>query len=69
MLLFLIKVKSKDGGTKVGKIAKEWGDMTDLIRETFTDADNFGISFPQDLDVKIKAVLLGACILIVSFSK
>ena len=26
----------------------------------------FGINFPMDLDVKIKAVLLGACFLIVS---
>jgi hypothetical protein len=25
------------------------------------DADNFVISFPQELEVKMKAVLLGAC--------
>lgn len=52
-----------DESTKVGKISKQW---TGLVRETFTDADNFGISFPMDLDVKIKAVLFGACFLIVS---
>lgn len=54
-------VYSKDGETKVGKITKSW---SGFAREAFTDADNFGISFPMDLDVKIKAVLLGACFLI-----
>lgn len=34
----------------------------------FTDADFFGISFPMDLDVKMKAVCMGACFLIVSIS-
>lgn len=37
-----------------------------LLREAFTDADNFGIQFPMDLDVRMKAVMLGACFLIVS---
>ncbi|XP_004930221.1 phospholipid scramblase 1 [Bombyx mori] len=55
------EVYSKDGETKVGKITKSW---SGFAREAFTDADNFGISFPMDLDVKIKAVLLGACFLI-----
>lgn len=32
----------------------------------FTDADYFGITFPMDLDVRMKAVMLGACFLIVS---
>ena len=30
----------------------------------FTDAQNFGLTFPIDLDVKMKAVLLGATFLI-----
>ena len=35
----------------------------------FTDADNFGLSFPLDLDVNVKASLLAATFLIVlSFS-
>ncbi len=55
-----------DESTKVGRIAKQW---TGLVREAFTDADNFGISFPMDLDVKIKAALFGACFLIVSKNK
>ncbi|XP_055304798.1 phospholipid scramblase 1-like [Sitodiplosis mosellana] len=48
-------------GTQVGKISKQW---SGLAREFFTEADNFGISFPMDLDVRMKAVMLGACILI-----
>ncbi|XP_043486216.1 phospholipid scramblase 1-like isoform X2 [Polistes fuscatus] len=55
------KVKSADGVHRVGVISKQWSGIS---REIFTDADNFGISFPIDLDVKIKAVLLGACLLI-----
>lgn len=50
-------------GRQVGKINKQW---SGLARELFTDSDHFGISFPMDLDVRMKAVLLGACFLIVS---
>lgn len=56
---------SLDNSTVVGKISKKW---SGFLREMFTDADYFGISFPIDLDVHIKAVLLGACLLIVSSS-
>lgn len=52
-------------GDEVGKISKQW---SGLVREMFTDADFFGINFPMDLDVKMKAVMLGACMLIVSGS-
>ncbi|XP_076335619.1 phospholipid scramblase 1-like isoform X1 [Tachypleus tridentatus] len=55
------KVLSRDGGTQVGKITKQW---TGFIREVFTDADHFGITFPMNLEVNIKALLLGACFLI-----
>lgn len=34
------------------------------MQEGFTDANNFGISFPMDLDIKINAMMLGACFLI-----
>ena len=47
----------------VGKISKQWGG---LAQEWFTKADNFGVNFPVDLDVKVKASLLGALFLIVS---
>ncbi len=55
-----------DESTKVGRIAKQW---SGLLREALTDADHFKISFPMDLDVKIKAALFGACFLIVSRHK
>lgn len=55
------KILSNDKSAVVGKISKQWGG---LIREMFTDADAFGISFPLDLDVRMKAVMLGACFLI-----
>jgi len=48
-------------GKEVGKISKKW---SGLSKELFTDADNFGINFPIDLDVKVKATLLGALFLI-----
>ncbi|KAI4900171.1 hypothetical protein NFI96_023898 [Prochilodus magdalenae] len=55
------ELKGKDGGKSIGRISKQW---TGLLKEVFTDADNFGIQFPLDMDVKMKAVLMGACFLI-----
>ncbi|XP_074689949.1 phospholipid scramblase 1-like isoform X1 [Strix aluco] len=55
------EVKSVDESSTVGRISKQW---TGFLKEAFTDADNFGISFPMDLDVKMKAVMIGACFLI-----
>lgn len=52
-----------DEVSKIGKISKQW---SGLMREIFSDSDNFGIQFPMDLDVRIKAVMIGACFLIVS---
>ncbi|XP_060595303.1 phospholipid scramblase 2-like [Ruditapes philippinarum] len=54
-------VNANDGHTQVGKVSKQW---SGLLKEMFTDADNFGISFPVNLDVKLKAVMLGAVFLI-----
>ena len=48
-------------GTQVGLIKKQW---SGLLKEAFTDADNFGVTFPVDLDVKMKAVMLGAVFLV-----
>lgn len=62
MLCCCLQITTNDG-QQVGKISKQW---SGLAREMFTDADFFGISFPMDLDVKMKAVMLGACFLIVS---
>uniref|UniRef100_A0AAY3ZUH2 Phospholipid scramblase n=1 Tax=Denticeps clupeoides TaxID=299321 RepID=A0AAY3ZUH2_9TELE len=55
------ELRGKDGGQPIGRISKQW---SGLLKEVFTDTDNFGIQFPLDLDVKMKAVLLGACFLI-----
>jgi len=55
------KILSRDGQTQVGKISKQW---SGIAREMFTDTDFFGINFPMDLDVRMKATLLGACFLI-----
>nr|XP_037268323.1 phospholipid scramblase 1-like [Rhipicephalus microplus] len=54
-------VLSKDGQTQVGRISKQW---SGLLKEAFTDAENFGISFPMDMDTSIKGVLIGAAFLI-----
>jgi hypothetical protein len=55
------EVLSVNGEQQVGKISKQW---SGLAKEYFTDADNFGIQFPMDLDVKMKAVMIGAVFLI-----
>ncbi|XP_030842759.1 phospholipid scramblase 1-like isoform X1 [Strongylocentrotus purpuratus] len=55
------KVMTPDLKTEVGLITKQWGGC---FRECITKADNFSITFPQDLDVKAKATLLATNILI-----
>lgn len=57
------QVYAPDEETYVGRVTKQW---SGLGKELFTDADNFGISFPLDLDVNVKATLLGAVFLLVS---
>ncbi|XP_066476824.1 phospholipid scramblase 2-like isoform X2 [Tiliqua scincoides] len=55
------EVKSLDGKSTIGGITKQW---TGLAREAATDASNFGIQFPLDLDIKMKALLLGSSFLL-----
>nr|XP_010950606.1 phospholipid scramblase 2-like [Camelus bactrianus] len=55
------KIKSLDGKNVVGKISKQF---TRIMREMFTHYSNYGIQFPSDVDVKIKAVIIGTCFLI-----
>lgn len=55
------KVFSPDMAHEIGKISKQW---SGFVREYFTAADNFGITFPMDLDVKMKANMIGALFLI-----
>ena len=49
------------GEKELGKITKKW---SGLMKEGFTDADNFGVTFPADMKPKNKALLLGAVFLI-----
>uniref|UniRef100_UPI00398F77E6 phospholipid scramblase 2-like n=1 Tax=Pristiophorus japonicus TaxID=55135 RepID=UPI00398F77E6 len=55
------EVKPPDESRNIGRISKQW---SGLAKEALTDADNFGVQFPMNLDVKMKAALLGACFLI-----
>jgi uncharacterized protein YxjI len=54
---FNIRKQSND----VGKITKKW---SGLLKETFSDADNFGIEFPPNINNETKAFLLGTVFLI-----
>lgn len=56
----VFKLLTPDGVT-IGAVSKEYGG---LVRELFTDADQFNITFPPDLEPSIKAVCLGALFLI-----
>lgn len=49
-------------GEQVGKISRK------IFSEKFAYADLFRISFPKTLDVRMKAILLGASFLIVSLN-
>jgi len=49
------------GDHEIGKIVKRW---SGLLKEAFTDADNFGVMFPPNLEYMQKALILGAVFLI-----
>ena len=49
------------GAEQIGKITKRW---SGLGTEAFTDADTFGVTWPAELDLSLKALLLGAVFLI-----
>uniref|UniRef100_A0A8C6XXT2 Phospholipid scramblase n=1 Tax=Naja naja TaxID=35670 RepID=A0A8C6XXT2_NAJNA len=57
------EVKTVDGKSTIGNIVKKW---TGLAREVATDASIFQIRFPMDLDINMKAIITGACFLMVS---
>jgi uncharacterized protein YxjI len=50
-----------DETAQVGKISKQWAG---LMQEYFTNADTFGVEFPMDLDVRMKACIIAAVFLI-----
>lgn len=49
-------------GMEIGQITNKCPESADF----FNESDFLSISFPLDLDVKMKAALIGACMLIVS---
>ncbi|XP_054495306.2 phospholipid scramblase family member 5 [Agelaius phoeniceus] len=55
------EVKTLNELTTIGKISKYW---SGFVNNVFTNTANFGIQVPVDLDVRIKAVMIGACFLI-----
>ncbi|XP_070610202.1 phospholipid scramblase family member 5-like isoform X3 [Erythrolamprus reginae] len=55
------QVKSLNDMSTIGKISKYW---SGFVNNIFTNTANFGIQIPVDLDVKIKAVMIGACFLL-----
>jgi len=57
----MFPLKSASDYSTVGNISKIWGGA---IREMFTKADTFGLTFPINLDVKHKALMLGAIFII-----
>ncbi|XP_041352138.1 phospholipid scramblase 1-like [Gigantopelta aegis] len=48
-------------GAIIGKITKQW---SGILKEALTDAENFGVTFPVDLDVRTKAIVLAAVFLL-----
>ena len=48
-------------GMEQGKITKKW---SGLLKEAYTDADNFGVQFPPGASLSLKGLLLGAVFLI-----
>ena len=52
-----------NNGDDVGKISKQW---MGCFTEVFTNTDTFKIKFPENVTLEIKAVLLGATMLVVS---
>lgn len=53
--------KIRKGDEEVGRITKKW---SGLLKEGFTDADNFGVAFSADTSLLHKALFLGAVFLI-----
>ena len=51
----------RNDSKELGKITKKW---TGFLKEGFTDADNFGVTFPNNWSNEQKALFLGAVFLI-----
>ena len=51
------------GNVEAGVISKKW---SGLLKETFTNSDNFGIQFPSQATFEQKKILLG-CVFLIDF--
>jgi uncharacterized protein YxjI len=51
----------RDDSKAYGQITKKW---SGILKESFSDADNFGVTFPSDWSNEQKALFLGAVFLI-----
>ncbi|MXQ94640.1 hypothetical protein E5288_WYG013876 [Bos mutus] len=58
----VFEILSLDGVSIIGSITRKWNGVLSAM----SDADHFEIHFPLDLDVTMKAMIFGACFLIVS---
>jgi uncharacterized protein YxjI len=54
---FMIRKEDRE----LGKITKKW---SGFLKEGFSDADNFGVTFPASWDSRLKSIFLGAVFLI-----
>ncbi|XP_068200348.1 phospholipid scramblase 1-like [Palaemon carinicauda] len=55
------KIVTAHGSAQIGSITKKW---QGYCNESLSEADNFSINFPIDLEIRSKALLLGAMFLI-----
>jgi len=54
-------ITDPSGEQEIGHCAKQW---TGALTEYFTDADNFVVKFPLDMDVRMKALYIGAMMMV-----
>lgn len=54
-----------DGNTHVGRIAKHWSGVPNN-KDVFTRSDIWGVKFPEEYDVKLKASLMSTIFLMVN---
>ena len=60
-----VSVPDGDEAKDIGKIIKEAPhDFEDLVQQGMTDADNFTMSYPKDIDPRLKAAMAAALLLI-----
>ncbi|KAG5186616.1 Scramblase-domain-containing protein [Tribonema minus] len=57
-------VMSTDGATPVGNVVRKIKGIGEVLRKAVSDADNFNITFPQDLKVETKASVIATMFLL-----